>query len=154
MLSEGKAQELLGGFRRLKLCARDAEDLLMISALLQDALVPIDHFHWQQQQARCVAFVFRLLKEKVPENGDPAFQAERVKTALVFEHVQAVVTQGIDKHKHRGLVFNLLAVEAKENRVDILFGGGGIFRLSVSDLACFMEDLGEPWPASGLPTHE
>jgi hypothetical protein len=35
-----------------------------------------------------------------------------------------------------------------------VFSGGALVRLEVSSIACFLEDLGEPWPTPWLPLHE
>src|SRR5262249_33293455 len=94
----------------LKLRARDADDLVMVAALLQDALVALADIKYLGRERRFAMMVNRFRWERTLPGGavprpssakDASFadQAaaglERIHCALVFDRVRSV--------KHRGL---------------------------------------------------
>ena len=61
---------------RLRMRARDHEDLRCLSSLLQDALVPLCDVAWLAAQHRFVMVVNRFCRERLP----PAAQARAMST--------------------------------------------------------------------------
>jgi hypothetical protein len=158
--------------RPLKLRARDRGDLEVISALLQDALVPLVDVTYLPREKRFVLVGNRFRwpeAERVdgppaprpPPPGEDASFAdavesppfERVNCGLCFDRVIGVRSTGIDRHD-REQILNLLAIESENGTVTLVFSGGGAIRLEVSGLLCHMEDLGEAWPTRWRPTHD
>ncbi len=156
----------------LKLRARDAEDMAVVSACLQDALVPLSDVAYLKPEKRFVMVATRFKWESagnseellpagmaVPDSdarfedngGTPAF--ERVNCGVCFDRVRAVRFRGLDL-RHRDHILNLLAIETEPRRITLLFSGEAVIRLDVGSIICHLEDLGEAWPTRWQPAHE
>jgi Protein of unknown function (DUF2948) len=160
----------------LKLRARDAGDLEMIAAILQDALVPLANMKYLPREQRFALMVNRFRwegapKERVGNAGSPsgrrpksgsgkdarfadqdATAFERVHAALVFDKVLSVKHRGMEVAA-KGGVLALLTLRLDDTVVSISFAGGAEIRLEVERLSCHLEDLGEPWPTVWRPQH-
>lgn len=160
----------------LKLRARDAEDLRVISAFLQDALVPLSDVAYQQKEKRFVFVANRFCWEDrgldwqadggatgADEQADdedagfadaePAPRYARVNCGLRFDQVTKVQTRGIDLRR-RDQILSLLSVEADAGAVVLRFSDDGAIRLQVRAIDCHLEDVGEPWPTRWRPRHD
>ncbi|WP_119679090.1 DUF2948 family protein [Indioceanicola profundi] len=142
----------------LKLRARDAEDLKVVSAMLQDSIIPICDLAWLAGERSFVMIANRFKWEgKRAEADGPTpdvdLPYERTNCAVRFDRVDRVSVRGLDL-KDRAQMLNLLAVEAAENAVLLYFAGGASIRLTVGSLDCRLEDVGEPWPTELRPCHE
>ena len=160
----------------LKLRARDAGDLEMIAAILQDALVPLADMKYLPREQRFALLLNRFRwegapKERVGKAGSPsgrraksssgqdarfadqdATAFERVHAALVFDKVLGVKHRGTGAAA-KGGVLALLTLRLDGAVVVISFAGGAEIRLEVERLSCHLEDLGEPWPTVWRPQH-
>jgi hypothetical protein len=145
----------------IKLLATDAEDLAVISACLQDAILPISEMCFEPAARRFVAVVNRFkweAAERARADGglqaddDHLFPYERTQCGVRFEGVAAVKVRGINL-KDRGQMLELLNIEAAAGGVLLTFSGGGALRLEAGDWRCTVEDLGEPWPTACRPCH-
>ena len=134
---------------RLKLRARDAEDLESIAAVTQDALVPVADMAWLPDERRFVLAMNRFRWER-PAEADGVY--ERVNCGLCFENVTHVETRGLDL-KQRDFILDLLTVVLEEGFVLLSFAGYRDVRLSVESFDCKLDDFGEPWPTRTRPAH-
>ena len=137
----------------LKLRAEDAEDLAVISACLQDALVPVRDFAYVPEE-RSFLFVANRFRW---ENGLRALSAEasfeRTLCGMTFSEVTAVSYSGFRRNEASRLL-SLLAIRAEDGAVTLEFSGGAAIRLDVARLLCHARDFGEPWPTPWQPSHE
>lgn len=156
---------------RLKLRARDREDLEVVSACLQDALVAPADVAYLRRERRFAMLVNRFRWEARARNGDlpdtppPAPEEagdarfedarlyERVHCAVTFDRVRAVRYRGF-RRGARGHVLNLLAIAPAAGGILLQFSGGAAIRLETRGIVCHMEDLGEPWPTRWRPHHD
>jgi hypothetical protein len=148
--------------RTLRLRAEDAEDLKVLSAYLQDAIVPICDLGYFRDERRFVLVANRFKWETchaAPQPPEPgrAFPYERTHCGLRFEGVRAVRTRGIDL-KDRSRMLNLLAIgcgtdEADAGHVFLHFAGGACIRVEMDGVRVQLEDIGDPWPTSRMPSH-
>lgn len=150
----------------LKLRAHDADDLGVISAVLQDALVSPRNITYLQREKRFVMVVNRFRWEcgAAPAEeveGDAPFEEnadaggpvyERVNCGLCFDRVRAVRSRGLTP-RERNRFHNLLAINAAPGAITLVFSGGGSIRLEGHGICCHLEDLGEPWPTQWRPEH-
>lgn len=139
----------------LKLMALDDEDLQVISAHTQDAVVRIDDMGFAKSDRRFALLVNRYDWEM--EGGTRA-KGQRKRCALHFNYVDAASLTGIDINAREG-VLELLSITFKastlpQGEVTLSFAGGGTVRLNVECLEARMQDLGATWAASGRPDHE
>jgi hypothetical protein len=132
----------------LKLRATDAEDLQVISAVLQDAIAPVCDMLYQPDEKTFIMVVHRRMHEAKP---DPC--VERICCAVNLRGVAQVLTHDIDLHQ-RDRMLDLLAVIPDGNHIDFIFAGHACIRVVVSEWAMTLEDFGEAWPAFSSPCHE
>jgi len=137
----------------LKLIALDSEDLEVISAYVQDAIVRVEDIGLAKTDKRFALIMNRFAWEE----GDERSRGQRKRSALHFERVLKATPSGIDLKAREG-VLDLLAItfipgEAPEGTVVLDFAGGGSIRLEVECLEAKMRDLGAAWAATARPAH-
>ncbi|WP_207457898.1 DUF2948 family protein [Azospirillum sp. SYSU D00513] len=143
----------------LRLRAQDDDDLKVVSACLQDAIVPIGDMCYLPDEKRFVLVANRFKWETADQpppgptaDDDDILAFERTHTGLRVENVQAAKLRGINL-KDRTQILELLSLEAVEGGVALHFAGGGCIRLDGANWQCFVEDMGEPWPTTCRPCH-
>ena len=160
--------------RGLRLRARDVEDIGVLAAVLQDALVPLTDVTFQKSQKRFVMVANRFMWEDAgvaqpqdepalvtepPDEGDAAFEDEgpeprfqRVNCGVRFDQVGNVRFRAIDM-KQRAQILNLLTMSRDPDGITMLFSDGAAIRLLGRRIEVHLEDLGEPWPTDWRPAH-
>lgn len=139
----------------LKLIAKDEEDLRVIAACLQDAVLPMGEMGYQSHAKRFVLIVsrFRWEDPEEPRDGEtPERLFHRVHCAVRFDGVKAVKLRGLDRGR-RSRIVELLTVEPGNGHIDLVFAGGGMVRLMMDRILCRLEDVDEPWPTQWRPVH-
>jgi len=132
----------------LRLLAEDADDLHIISAALQDAILrPVD-IVWEPASRRVTLKLSRFCWE---------CGGTRVMAAMQFGDVIAVKSRRLPRLPESAL--ELLAMEfapdeAPGGRIILMFAGGGDLRIDVECLDAVLTDLSERWPARLAPTHQ
>jgi len=139
----------------LKLRAEDAEDLAVVSACLQDAVIAVKEAQYLPGEKRFVFVANRFRWEDAdrerPAAGDAVYQ--RVHCGVCFDAVTAVRQQGLVQSR-KGQIVSLLAIEQRdEGTIDLTFSAGIVIRLEVERILCHVQDLDEPWPTQWRPSH-
>ena len=143
--------------RRLKLRALDDDDLTVLSAQLQDAIVPIGDMGYLAGENRFVMVVNRFVWEAgevtaaAAEQGDEAVYL-RSNCGVRFDGVKEVRVRGLDLHD-RAAILDLLAIRPAGGALLLEFAGDATVRLDVDRIDCRMEDIGDPWPTTRRPVH-
>lgn len=139
----------------LKLIALDGEDLQIVSAHVQDAVMKVGDLQFAPREKRFVAAMNRYAWE----GGGGLFgrKRERRNAVLHFDRVLAARTHGIDP-KRPDEVLSLLAITfvpgvAPAGVIELVFSGGGVIRLEVECIEARLSDLGGAWQASSTPVH-
>lgn len=138
----------------LKLVAFDQDDLEVLSAHLQDALVCTGDIRWRPSEKRLVVGLCRFDWEAV-HTAEPEFR--RRSAALRFERVLSCKALNVEKAA-KDRMLNLLSVSFTENdrpagTVMLTFSGGAALRLEVECVEAALSDLGEVWTTSCCPDH-
>lgn len=150
-----------GTVDELKLVALDRDDIAVVSAHVQDALVRVGDIVWQPHEHRFVMALNRFDWIAAATGAKPARGQKpdyrRCRTALRFDRVLSCKCRGIDQSDKEGRL-NLLAVEFAERDVPggvvtMTFSGSGVIRLEVECLEAELADLGEIFAADGCPNH-
>ena len=142
----------------LKLRAEDADDLAVISACLQDAIVPLRDVCFLPDEGLFAMVVNRFKRETGPDRPVPRHRRagtfERTNCGVRFDGVRRVRTRNIDTRR-RGQMLNLPAIEqaADGSALHLHFSGDMSIRLEVDRWSCRVADLGEPWPTGRCPSH-
>ena len=134
----------------LKLLARDEEDLAVISAILQDALIPVSEMAYLPEERR-FALVANRFRWEAP--GDrPRENLERRLTGLSIGNVTAVRRRGFSLGDPNRILA-LLAVRRVAGTLQLDFAGGASIQLETGEILCHLDDLSEPWPTRWQPRH-
>ncbi|MGE5268752.1 MAG: DUF2948 family protein [Thiohalocapsa sp.] len=155
----------------LRLRGEDAEDLAVISACLQDALVAVRDLAYDRD-----AHLFTMVANRFrweSDGGDGRF--ERTLCALAFDTVEEVVYRGF-RRSEEDRILSLLVIQslpatsadgaASATRgtaaprttasgavIELEFADGAAIRLAAGGIRCRARDVGEPWPTVWQPRH-
>jgi hypothetical protein len=140
----------------LNLGAFDVDDLKIISSLTQDAVFPASEMRWHRQGAR---FALLLNRVRWEDAGKTRHAAERVQSVLMFNNVQRVSSQGVEKGD-TDTILSLLQIafteaDAPSGDVLLTLSGDGAIRLSVEALEVTLKDVTRPYvaPSRKFPEH-
>ena len=137
----------------VKLAATDQEDIAVLSALLQDSVIPISEMIYLAAESRFALVANRFRWEDASAEKISGQIYERVCCGVTFDRVTAVRRRNFDQAQ-RGQMFDLLALQATIAYVDLVFAGGATIRLEVEKIQCHAEDFGDPWPTQWRPEHD
>ena len=134
----------------MKLTAKDTEDLKVISAHMQDALVRLADIRYLPKTRQFAFVANRFAWESQPNS-------ERRRTGMHFEHVLNVKQQGIPTQE-KDAILSLLAISFEpgpepSGTVVLTFSADCTIRLGVEYLDLQLKDLGGAWATEFTPTH-
>jgi len=140
---------------RLKFAALDKDDLEVVSAHLQDAMVNSAEILWRPSENRVVIGLDRFDWEAAACTDKPSYRRRRA--ALRFDRVRSCQARDIEPVRDRAM--SLLAVEFNETdapsgTVTLIFSGKATLRLEVECLEVELADLGPPRDAGICPDHK
>ena len=163
--------------RPLRLLARDVEDLRVISALVQDAILTGADLKYLPGARRFSLLINRFRWESHASAQSSGRPHERVRTLIVFHDVLRVRQQGLEE-RSADTVLSLLAIEftpaeatgadpadpatnlgtdapAGPGRVTLVFAGDGAVALDVECLELHLGDVTRPYvaPSRLAPDH-
>ena len=134
----------------LRLAAKDTEDLKVISAHMQDALVRLADIRYLAKPRQFALVANRFAWEQQPKS-------ERRRSGLHFEHVLNVKQQGIVEQA-KDAVLSLLAISFEpgpepSGTVVLTFSANCAIKLNVEYLDLQLKDLGGAWATDLTPNH-
>jgi hypothetical protein len=134
----------------LKLVAFDSEDLAVISAHLQDAVLRVGDIAYLPKERRFAIEARRYDWE--------AATPQRRLVCMHFEHVTGVRVRGIDQ-TNKDAVLNLLAIaydekESPSGTATLIFAEGGAIQVDLECVEMQMKDTGPVWAAENRPEHD
>ena len=140
----------MAGTKPLRLLAQDADDLAIISAALQDAVLHVGDIVFEPSARRLTLALNRYRWE----SGG----GERVRAGVQLGGVQKVQTRKVRRGAPEA-VLELLAVtftpgEPPGGTVTFSFAGGADLRASVECVEAVLADISRPWSAKRQPAHD
>ncbi|MCE3230789.1 MAG: hypothetical protein K0R52_717 [Alphaproteobacteria bacterium] len=140
-------------FVPLRLLAHDPEDLTILGAHLQDALLPLVSMVYEPKNATFTLLANRFCWEHPPLDHEGAPLYHRVHAGLCFRNVDKVHHRGFQR-KGTSRVLNLLTLQTKKpNAVHLICSGNHEIRIETKKIHCHLGDLHHPWPTRKKPTH-
>ncbi len=147
--------------RPLRLQAVDEDDLRVIAALVQDAVLPASEMTWQKGQRRFAMLINRFRWEDREAAEREGRKYERVRALLVVNDVFKVASSGFDR-RDADLVLSLLDIsfqpgaEPPTGRVILTLAGDGAIALDVECLDVSLVDVTRPYvaPSGAVPMHK
>ena len=144
------------GDDRLRLIALDTDDLAVLSAYVQDAVLKVGDMSWMPGEKLFVMAMNRFAWDALGGSGRKR-EYQRRRAALHFARVEGIRSVGIDRAA-TDTVLELLAVRFEagaEPSGDVVldFAGGPTMRLTVECLEAKLTDLGPAWSTRHVPRH-
>lgn len=144
----------------LRLKAVDPDDLQVIAACLQDALIPLGEMAFMPEHQCFLASFNRFQRERIEmpeETSENKSILTLCQSVLRVDRVQDVKYRGVDRDLD-AIKFELLTILAKPidaggHHLVLLFAGDVAIRLRVSELSLTLQDFGAPWEANVTPSH-
>jgi hypothetical protein len=148
-----------GSEQPLRLRAVDAEDLKVISALIQDAVLPASEMTWQPARNRFAMLLNRFRWEDRENASRHKRDFERVQSVLVIDYVNTAAFSGIHP-KDSDEVLSILSLEftptdAPSGQLIVTFAGDGAIALTAECLEITLKDVTRPYiaPSRAAPHH-
>ncbi len=142
--------------KNLKLIATSEEDLRVISAHLQDAIVlPIEIANLKKNRILLIQ-LNRFMWEDV-EKG--VFRKnKRIRTVLKFDNVISVSSKNINQKSEKRFL-DFLTIEStlmpdKSYEINLIFSGDAILKIKSEVLDVTLDDQGSPWESKAKPKHK
>ncbi|WP_376701961.1 DUF2948 family protein [Mesorhizobium sp. ISC25] len=139
----------------LKLVALDDQDLSIISAHVQDAVMKVSDLEYLPSVKRFVLTMSRFVWEA--KSGFLRQHNERRQAVLHFDRVLGAKTSGIARDKPDEvlslLAISFLALDKPAGIVELIFSGGGAIMLDVECIEARLADVGGAWKATSRPVH-
>lgn len=145
------------GLPPLKLIALEPDDLPVVSAHLQDAVVKVGDMTFLPRPKRFAMLVNRFDWAGALAGGTPNKDLRRRRAAVRFERVLGAKVNGFDL-KDAARVLSLLAIhfepgEAPAGTITLIFAGDAGIRLEVECVEAELSDLGGAWRTRRRPVH-
>jgi hypothetical protein len=141
----------------LRLRAADAEDLAVISACLQDALVAVRDLAYDPAARTFVLVANRFRWESRDTDAREDAPFERILCGVAFDAVDSVAYRGFQRSEE-DRILSLLAIRAEPRpagaTIELDFAGNAAIRLTAAAISCRARDFGEAWPTSWRPGHQ
>ena len=142
--------------KNLKLIARTEDDLRVVSAHLQDAIVNTSDIANLQKNKIFLMQLNRFMWEDV-EKG-VLRKNKRIRTVLKFENVLKATTKNVNQKKNDRFL-DFLAIEMfkmpdKNFEMNLIFSGDVIIKLVVEAIEVTLDDQGSPWESKNKPKHD
>lgn len=139
----------------LRLVALDDEDLAVVSAHVQDAVMKVANIDYSPATKQFMLTMNRFAWEAAA--GGRKAGDERRQSVLAFSRVLSAKALGIDRARKED-VLSLLAVrfvggDAPAGTVELVFSGDSAIRLDVECIEARLGDTGGAWGASSRPAH-
>ena len=149
----------------LRLRAEDHDDLAIIAACLQDAVIRIEEMSYLPARHRFAAVCSRFRWER--EHRGARHGHERIRCGIHFEGILAARVRGIAQGQG-GPALELLTIRAEPLadhggdsgdsgdsglHIELVFAGGATVRLEAEFIECHLSDLGDAWQTRSWPSH-
>jgi hypothetical protein len=141
--------------KNLKLIANSTEDIKVISAHLQDAIVSSADIAQLIKSRIFLVQLNRFMWEDV-EKG--VFRKnKRIRTILKFDNVLKVKSKNIQQNTKEFLDFltiETIELPDKSYEINLIFSGDAIIKISCEVIEITLDDQGRPWESKTKPKHE
>ena len=148
-----------GAEKPLRLKALDADDLGVLSGLVQDAVFPASEIKWDRKARRFGLLLNRFRWEDARNAERRSRDYERVQSVLVIEDAIKVQSQGVDP-RDGDMVLSLLSLtftpaDDGAGFIELTLAGDGAIRIEVEALEAVLKDVTRPYvaPSKSKPHH-
>jgi len=142
----------------LKLLALDEEDLAVIAAHVQDAILRVQEMTYLPSQQRFAAVLNRFDWLDAERGEGSRGRYQRRQSALRFDRVLEAKIQNISERRQDG-IYELLTIQFQPSdppggEILLIFAGDAAIRLTVECIEAELRDLSAAWRARSKPKHD
>ncbi|MCJ8139900.1 DUF2948 family protein [Falsirhodobacter halotolerans] len=144
----------------LYLGAEDAEDLRILSSLVQDAVLTGADIRWMPSKRQFALLLNRFRWEDRSAAEQSGRGVERVRAVLVFGGVLSARSQGVDRAE-KDTVLSILSIDWAEGadaagEMTITLAGDGAISLRMEAVDATLRDVTRPYlaPSGKAPHHD
>jgi hypothetical protein len=140
----------------LKLLATSDEDLRIVAAHLQDAIVSTQDIASLKKNRIFLIQLNRFMWEDV-EKG--VFRKnKRIRTVIKFDNVISVLSKNINTKKGKDFL-DFLTIESnllpdKSYEIKLIFSGDAVIKIKTEIIDVTLDDQGFPWESKTQPKHD
>jgi len=142
--------------KNLKLLATSNEDLNVIAAHLQDAIVSVQDAANLKKNRIFLIQLNRFMWEDV-EKG--LFRKnKRIRTILRFDNIISVSSKNVNTNKRKKFL-DFLTIESnqlpdKSFEINLIFSGDSVIKIKTEVIDVTLDDQGSPWESKTQPKHD
>jgi hypothetical protein len=142
--------------KNLKLLATSDEDIKVIAAHLQDAIVSVKDIANLKKNRIFLIQLNRFMWEDV-EKG--VFRKnKRIRTVLKFDNTISVLSKNINSNDDKNFL-DFLTIETnllidKSYEIKLIFSGDGVIKIKAEVIDVTLDDQGSPWESKMQPKHD
>ena len=142
--------------KNLKLLGTSDEDLKVISAHLQDAIVSVQDIANLRKNRIFLIQLNRFMWEDI-EKG--VFRKnKRIRTVLKFDNVISVLSKNININNDKSFL-DFLTIERnllpdKSYEIKLIFSGDSVIKIKAEVIDVSLDDQGVPWETKAQPKHD
>jgi|TARA_B110000259_G_scaffold154235_1_gene174820 hypothetical protein len=142
--------------KNLKLLATSDEDLRVIAAHLQDAIVSVQDIASLKKNRIFLIQLNRFMWEDV-EKG--VFRKnKRIRTMLKFDNVTSVLSKNINSKDSKNFL-DFLTIESNllsdtSHEIKLIFSGDSVIKIKAEVIDVTLDDQGSPWETKAQPKHD
>ena len=142
--------------KNLKLLATSDEDLRVIAAHLQDAIVSVQDIANLEKNRIFLIQLNRFMWEDI-EKG--VFRKnKRIRTVLKFDNVFSVKSKNINAKNDKNFL-DFLTIECnllpdKSYEIKLIFSGDSVIKIKSEVIDVTLNDQGTPWETKTQPKHD
>ena len=142
--------------KNLKLIANSDDDLRVISAHLQDAIVsPSDIAHLKKNRI----FLMQLNRFMWEDVEKGVFRKnKRIRTILKFDNVTDISSKNINQNDGLNfldfLTIECLLMHDKSYEIKLIFSGNSVIKINSEVIDVTLDDQGAPWESKIKPKHK
>jgi hypothetical protein len=141
--------------KNLKLLATSEDDLKVIAAHLQDAIVSVQDIANLKKNRIFLIQLNRFMWEDV-EKG--IFRKnKRIRTILKFDNIVSVSSKNINNRVSK-IFLDFLTIESKKMtdksyEIKLIFSGDAVIKIKTEVIDITLDDQGSPWESKTQPKH-
>ncbi len=138
----------------LKWQAVDAEDLVLLSSVLQDGIAPVGQIKFDSK-ARTLTVMLNRFRWELPDYG----KGQRVASILRIDGVLDIKAKGINRANPESLAVILSLEFTPDDEppggvLSLTFAGGGEIRMQAEMIDMMLADIGPARSARARPAHD
>ena len=136
-------------FKKIHLYGSDIEDYEVLSALIQDAAIPISEMKFDKVEKQFFLVCSRFSWESRLQHGDN----KRIVSGICFDNVIEVKKKNFPSFNSENIL-NFLTLKKVTGFIELIFSNNILIKLVGNNISFRIDDLNKEWPTIFSPNHK